>query len=296
MALRAGQLAATALSEAHSGEIVSVFCSAVNLLLDSDRLIALLVPNGPIHPWAIDGVWWSRNIRIEMPVQIDSGILSIDRFKLRTDDIPIIDLHLKKKSSGVAVESIRRLGDVVGVFEFENVFGSALSNCLEQCRNTGNVTSIASVLGVGTGLTPSGDDILVGLLAALDLTSEESHGYRNILTETSAGTLISSNEPETESSSSRLRKNLVSELPSSLRSHTTILSAQMVEAAINGSYPEPLVTLANVLVDSNGEEELICAANAVARLGHESGRAMLSGFFLGLETVVTSRGKQSSHI
>lgn len=296
MALRAGQLAATAIREATSGEIVSVYRSAINLLLDSGRLIALLIPRGPIHPWAFDGVWWSENIRKGMPVGISDGILSIDRFELRIDSIPIVDLALRRKCRFVADEPRRRLGEIVSVFEPENIFNPVISNCLEQYRSTGNIAFVASALGVGSGLTPSGDDILVGVLAALDLTSEKNHGNLNDLSERSPNGSVSSDRWRTKSPASRLRKNLVSALPASLGNHTTMLSAQMLEAAISGHYPEPLVTLCDVLVDSFDEANLIRAANAVERLGHESGRALLSGFVMGLETVEKFRGLYNPHI
>jgi hypothetical protein len=67
----------------------------------------------------------------------------------------------------------------------------------------------------------------------------------------------------------------------------------MLEAAINGYYPEPLVILADVVADSKCPRELTRAAHEVVRLGHESGRAMLSGFVLGLETVEKSERKQN---
>ena len=220
-----------------------------------------------------------------MPVRINRGILSIDGFELRTGEIPVVDLRLKKKCPFVAGESIRRLSRFVGILESENIFDSALSNCLEQCRNTGNVTPIASALGLGKGLTPSGDDILVGLLAALDLLSGEGDESRSTQTETYSDTIPPPDEQGTGSHSARLRKNLVSALPASLRKHTTMLSAQMLEAAINGNYPESLVSLGDVLADSSDEGKLIRAANAVAGLGHESGRAMLRGFVLGTEIV-----------
>lgn len=233
---------------------------------------------------------WPKDVHEKIPVRIINGTLSIDAFEFRIDGIPIIDLRLSKKSAFIGDESIRRLNDIVEAFEPENVFGRVILNHLEQCRSSGEISSLVSILGVGTGLTPSGDDILVGLMAALDLTTEDVYAYQPDPAENPADFSPSSDDQGTGSPSSQLRKTFVSALPALLHTHTTVLSAQMLEAAINGIYPEPLVILAGVLADSVGGWKLAHAADEVVRLGHESGRAMLRGFVQGLEIARKSRG------
>ncbi len=260
------------------------------MLLDTGRIVALLPSWRPLHPWAVSGTGLSENVRNGMPVRIKGDILSFGDIELQLGKVRIQDLNLTKKLSVVPDETIRQLRVVASVSEQEDPLSQVALSCLEQCRETGDVTLIAQALGAGGGLTPSGDDILVGLLAALDLMSEESCACRNDQLQTKPGTIESSECREAvitegkRSPPSRLRKILVSALPESLHEHTTLLSAQMIEAAMVGCYPEPIVTLGGSLAQSDASwAKVERAAKMVTKMGHGSGSAMLRGFTVGLE-------------
>ncbi len=234
----------------------------------------------------------SENVRKGMPVRIKDGVLSLGDSELRLGKMRIHDLNLTEKLSVVPDETIRQLRIMVSGSQQEDALSQVALSYLEQSRKTGDVTLVAQALGVGGGLTPSGDDVLVGLLAALDLMSEESFACRNDQLQTKPGTVESSEGWEAEiregerSPPSRLRRILVSALPESLHEHTTLLSAQMIEAAMVGCYPEPVVTLGGSLAQSGASwEKVERAAKMVTEMGHGSGSAMLRGFTVGLELV-----------
>jgi hypothetical protein len=143
--------------------------------------------------------------------------------------------------------------DPVPSLEFENL----LTGALDRFRRDRDTASLVALVGLGTGLTPSGDDILVGVLAGLDFLLDC--------------------DPVAASS----RRALVASLPIPLESHTPRLSAQMLLAAAEGRYPEPLLALCDGLArcDADPEKERqIDAEFSIEYAGRiRSGRGTYSG-------------------
>jgi hypothetical protein len=110
---------------------------------------------------------------------------------------------------------------------------------------TEQVSRAASLLaGLGSGLTPAGDDYLVGVMAALWLA-----GFKSLLPHIAEVAI-----PQ-----------------------TTTLSAAFLRAAAQGEFVEPWHELAQSL--DTGEAELLSrAAVRVAQFGASSGRDALAGF------------------
>jgi hypothetical protein len=96
------------------------------------------------------------------------------------------------------------------------------------------VDMAAQVIGLGEGLTPSGDDFIVGFLAVLHLTGHTPAW------------------------------------PDALMANTTDLSAAFLRGALQGHFSEPLVRLVQALYDAAPCDWLTPAAD-VARVGHSSG-------------------------
>ncbi len=111
------------------------------------------------------------------------------------------------------------------------------------------------LVGLGGGLTPAGDDLLVGLLAGLQLARCDE-----------------------------LRAQLVTHLKATVCQRTTALSALMLEMACAQRYPRPIAMLLTVLAEANAVQVTRLAA-AVAQLGHSSGRAVLCGLKVGCALV-----------
>ena len=98
----------------------------------------------------------------------------------------------------------------------------------------------ARVIGLGEGLTPSGDDLLVGLLAVLHLA-----GYVSMLLHVSAWL-----HP--------------------LVANTTDLSAAFIHGALEGHFSEPIVRMMQVLYSLESCDWQARAAD-LAHVGHSSG-------------------------
>jgi hypothetical protein len=115
---------------------------------------------------------------------------------------------------------------------------------------------VSEMLGLGIGLTPSGDDFLCGYACALAWVSNSS-GYRI---------------PQLEKIASVVR---------SRQSTTTVLSFQLLQRAIKGEASEAVEGLLES-VFSGKTHEIKKRVSEVFRLGETSGADMMLGLALGL--------------
>ena len=126
-------------------------------------------------------------------------------------------------------------------------------------------SSLAGLIGLGTGLTPGGDDFLVGFVTGLRVTTGRS----------------------------RERKLLISELGKAiirLSNRTNDISRTYLFHAAHGKVSSRLVTLANLI--SRGEDATLIsqASKSVMQSGHTSGMETLTGLLIGMS--VWGRGLQ----
>lgn len=105
---------------------------------------------------------------------------------------------------------------------------------------------LTSMIGLGPGLTPSGDDFLTGLMAVLWMTGERE--------------FLSQIRRETE-------RNL---------ERTNEISAAYLSHACRGEFSEPFHYLVSM-------ENMMAAVHKIASVGHSSGTDALTGIYFGLE-------------
>lgn len=116
----------------------------------------------------------------------------------------------------------------------------------------------AGLIGLGAGLTPSGDDVLTGLavLAAAD------------------GMLLERIRPS-------LAEAVLDGVP--LEERTTAVSAATLTEAVAGRGRQRIHVLVSALAATGADPALVDAVLGVRAIGHTSGADILTGFRLGLE-------------
>ncbi|MDH4075263.1 MAG: DUF2877 domain-containing protein [Acidimicrobiia bacterium] len=139
-----------------------------------------------------------------------------------------------------------------------------LRSSIEDDRPEAAGAALRSLIGAGPGLTPSGDDAVVGLVAALQR----------------AGT------PEQVSAPlGRLRSLVPPLLP-----RTTTVSGHYLRLALNGHIGEHLAGLVDACVaDRRSHGPLV---ERVLRAGATSGADALVGVAVGLEMIIAHRGHE----
>jgi hypothetical protein len=116
------------------------------------------------------------------------------------------------------------------------------------------------LLGRGDGLTPEGDDVIVGALAAYRLVGD------------SLGA-----DPE------QLLDDVSPPLMLQARRRTTRLSASLIAHSLNGAVATPVADLLRAVT---GRGSLLPALEALRRVGHSSGTAMAHGALCGARAAV----------
>ncbi|MCK2217415.1 DUF2877 domain-containing protein [Actinomadura sp. ATCC 31491] len=129
----------------------------------------------------------------------------------------------------------------------------------------GMATAAEELVGLGPGLTPSGDDVLAGLLVTL----------RHLGTATGAGRAV------------WLAGWLAATVTFDARSRTTPLSAALLHCAARGeACPEVIAVLRGVA----GRQPLGPALRRLRRLGHTSGADLAQGVAIGVDAVLDLGG------
>jgi hypothetical protein len=254
------------------GRVHSVFAGACNVTCDDTLLTiaAYRAGDGPVTLRLADGA--APDLRIVFDagesVRCCGGVLRSVH----------IDLSLRKVRVWRPVEPARRLAParidarLAGVAASLARCGHAQSSILERegaataaalsdaCRALdveSGVRHAARLIGWGEGLTPAGDDFLVGLLAGLDASVEgdERRG--------------------------RMRSAIAATVASSAR-QTTPIAAHYLKLAAGGHYNEPLLNLRNALLAEDDRHVVDAALRRALSVGASSGADTVRGLLAGL--------------
>jgi hypothetical protein len=132
----------------------------------------------------------------------------------------------------------------------------ALIDATRNLQVDGAITAIRPLIGLGPGLTPSGDDFIVGYLAGLWST---------------AG-----------SDSSRLRfMSSLGAWLSQAAAGTNAISRTYIKSAINGNVSEPIATLAQRVGQAKSMDSVREATRTALQVGNTSGTDGVLGLLLG---------------
>jgi hypothetical protein len=169
--------------EGFDGAVHSIFERVVNLADANGGLVSLAVrslDNAPNTILVDAATFHGRGLRTGMPARARGGILTFDeaRFSLRFEhaapwhaklpEYPENDAQLRANLSALQ-------GHCPPLLE---PLSRAIGDALMRDDVHGVRAHGRALLGLGPGLTPSGDDFLVGLFAVLNLARSPCHGMQ----------------------------------------------------------------------------------------------------------------------
>ena len=245
---------------ASRGRVVAVHRRAATLQLDGGALVAVICGELPLHPWALQlaaGQWedGAPHLREGADVGIASRALTCGDWQLPMTCTEVVDLSIANRPLRMTGDIAHRLWEAAAARFSDGPFDPMLRQALQRWIAGSRASELASLVGRGEGLTPSGDDVIVGALAGLDFCGRA---------------LVLANQD---------RMDLCGALPKPLENHTTRLAAQMIVAAVDAQYVESLPALAAQLAASGADWRRVeAAADRLLTLGHCSGRDLLAGF------------------
>ena len=288
-----GTIAKREIDNASFGRVTAVFKRSIYLEVNCSWICLADVSLGfgplVVSVKSIYGRNWINSFRVSRMVKFSSESIKIDDFTIistkgvcpweppKTSNWTKSSILLGLRALENLVESnIPDMGLGRFIFEYPDRFPSSdeclaaehsieiLKNWLKQCFEIQmpiipDKEAIASLIGLGPGLTPSGDDFLGGMLIALHICGEKSV------------------------------KNYLFVQIESLIDSTGPVSSTHLYAAAHGEGSHSLHQLINFLLEGN-DAHLERAIAAIDRIGHTSGWDALAGVAVVLrQLVATSR-------
>jgi hypothetical protein len=274
-----------------TGVVHSVFPHACNIRIDRDGLLTLVTQDKPNLPQGIrlatpSGFSFRQHVQMGQPVACRAGILRVGGSELTVDlrtarrwhlDLGRLglDLHRPDHAQAWTVawlewEALRPPG---GISVLTDVHASAsafvtrlhlkasttVPAILDATRASDvgvAAASLRSLIGLGPGLTPSGDDFVVGYLAGL--RSAAGHELLRWKFLTAIGDSLSD-----------------------AASRAGTISRAYLLAGARGHFSEPISMLARQLSEATDMDSLRAATRGALQIGHTSGADGVLGFLLG---------------
>jgi hypothetical protein len=161
------------LANSYNPRILHVFDSACNLINDDKdvlSIVALQIGNGPFNLVIDNDVLFSEHFNIESPVFIPGNQLKLGDVSISTETAKLWDpqpdwekLHGKRDEILSRLISLRYLDYQ---YSIPATLQSALSTSIVLDDVPSAIGAARQHAGLGIGLTPSGDDIIMGALYA----------------------------------------------------------------------------------------------------------------------------------
>jgi len=263
--------------------VASTFRNGVNVLFGTDVLICFHSPGVSLGPWGVEAPLGWEQVDVNDRVTARARGVRVGLLSLSLDRAEVHDLRLCAVAGPTDLQSLvdraEALKDQRARWLAEesrqstDCFGAACQRVLDAWVSHGTVEHLSELIGLGIGLTPAGDDILVGILGGLEILVQITEARPALLnglcaTHNRLGILIREKAQE----------------------KTTLPSAQMLRCGVEGRFCEPLVELLTALCKSaTTAAELQHLAHCVLSLGHSSGADLLSGLVAALKWGLSRR-------
>jgi len=274
-----------------TGEVHSVFSRTFNILL-SGRLIGILSEREALNPISVrsdipPNVKMLGLVKKGMPVVIVGNSIKVGEVELDFQDVSVWvpqtrvnsirkeevskNLRIVKRivtnvrKSGGFVQLLRNIDglsvespDTPGLSHLCREAKPKIVSLISKIKNMEDVeVEISGLVGLGSGLTPSGDDFLCGFAASIVWTVRSGSGNENIL----------------------------GKIEKAIKKHsraTNLLSSQLLEHALRGEVDERVERFLKAMFGES-DENLRFLTEQVVRIGETSGVDMLLGLMLGME-------------
>ncbi len=257
----------------------SVYKSTINCLVD-DRIISLQHQEMPITPLSINldipkKVFELIRVNRGDEVQFTKDGLVAFNTSFIFEDTEVFDCDLTIGTYPLDKAKIGKLSDEILLYIEKGEFGriakslkdnqkillsfagSYVSGILTKLSNSSDVLEISSLaaqlIGVGEGLTPSGDDFNCGMLAALFYLRDRRYA-------------------------DDLREELIRQIRHRINT-TTIISKEFLVYACEGKFSQ---MVKHILIKSQNNRDVIQEIMKIRDVGHTSGIDFLTGLYFGL--------------
>lgn len=258
-----------------AGTVHSVFSSAFNIAVDGTLVTVhdSRLPHTPtsIRVLSASSAPWSGRVAVGLAARVRNGCLRVGSTSLDVSGLPVWTPRGPCPRTSLESSTLRELEQIYQNREPADVqWPGELHSAVErlrvalnsQKRDSAELTdAVSALIGFGPGLTPSGDDVLVGVLAALVRGgAQPSQPYR------AARTIADAIEAG--------------------KFRTNDISRHYLQLAADGNFGEALTNLIDAVADNTTGLELRARAQTVLSVGASSGSDALGGALIGLASQV----------
>lgn len=271
---------------AWEGQIVAVFDRSLLLTAPDGRLLHLHTGPRLVSPFSlrIDGtfarVLGDIPLVRGMPVRQRGTIIDIaEHLRLRLDEVTYYQSpkpptgEIDPRALRIAQQMLRSYGRCGGFDRLPGI--QTIVRAIQRAIAAGNSGQLCEaargLIGLGPGLTPSGDDFLVGCLRGLWLVSRDEAAARQMLDRTGDGLL------------------------SDLSERTTQVGAEFLRYALGGAFAEILDHAAEALVAPTHPQCVHCAIARLLAQGETSGTDTMRGLLTCVEALLSNPSHNRSH-
>ena len=155
------------LSNSRHPRILHVFDQACNLINERSRVLSIVTPeirNGPFNLVAEENVLFSEHIRVESPVSIVGNELRLGGLTINTTNAKLWNPRPDWEKLHMHRDNI--LNQLMKLSITNDEFSTSLFSALVHADVPASVATATQLAGLGQGLTPAGDDLLLGAIYA----------------------------------------------------------------------------------------------------------------------------------
>ncbi|MBO0851755.1 MAG: DUF2877 domain-containing protein [Pseudonocardia sp.] len=252
-----------------AGVVHSVFATACNLAV-AGRLVTVHDTAMSHLPTSVRLMGWAPRARVGQPARCQAGLLGFGPHRLDLRGAPVwspsapptrINLAAALSlADEVALARLRHLAGVGGPAPGLAERAEDLRGWLLSRSEARPPSVLLRLIGFGPGLTPAGDDVLVGLMSVLYRAGGESAAARAVRAAVA---------PELRRQAHR----------------STDVGAHYLRLAADGHFGEPLLGLVDALVGGHGRAVVLARTRDALRVGASSGADAVGGILLGLSAL-----------
>ena len=193
-------------------KIHSIYENTVNFTINN-QILALQTNNTVISPISLITNLNSFNINLYSKIYISNNCIFIDNSCFDYSKTQIIDSKMHKNALNISCDMLKQAIYKSNFSSFNNIFSpnidinnnfliiNAAKNKIDICtnellnQNYENAANIlSSLIGLGIGLTPSGDDFLCGVLAGFIFDNLGKHLFVELLKKQIQNSLQNTND------------------------------------------------------------------------------------------------------
>jgi len=251
-------------SRERSGRVASTFSGGVVVSLETGAATTLIAVQSALthfHPWAVE-IETQARVPVGARVRAGSSALRFEggpQIRLKSAEVPEL------RALALSADARRQAAEELGALKPKLPQPDLLAP-IEAWRRGGDPARLLALIGSGPGSSPLGDDLLVGLLAGIATAGTKRPRHLEVGQEIAASSLVD---------------------------RTPLGSVQMLAAASEGRFPEPLCLLIEALAKrvaegSQQRDLLACRVANLLQMGDSSGTGFLHGLRAGLSASASS--------